>query len=557
MTRQPRWLGWLAALLIVLVSPSVDPAIALELSGPSLAPVSGQAGGQYLYVMDLAGTALGDLPLGVSVNTGSLMVVQKDGVHMLRAASPAEFVVALPQALPTNFTLEFDLVPKACCNPEDLALEGTPTSNRGPASAHLSWSRDQVVVVGGGEYYQAALPPDLQVSTPGQLTHVVVVVEGPTVKLYTNGRRIYTLSNRKFVRGRVVRVFLGGRDPAENAVYLAALRVGTGALAPTVIAANAGLPSGGPPVSSAASQSAPPPPPSGAPAPPPPPAPAPAPSPPPAPAPAPVAAPPPPPPPPPPATAGNGPQMTTAAFSPPDFGFGIMVAWSSVVGAVAYRVYRMPSPAEPGQLVATVSEAEASRFSPGTDLRGALDLLWGLVVGASPEYWVEAVFADGTTSDPGPVAAVTQSPAPFLGGGMVPTDLAALVGGTTTFTDKNGQQVRGSKVTWTWQDQYPSAQLTAVPYYYFVTVQILTVTGAFRTEVATLYHTETIKTPATSPIAIMVVGGVPGPPYSLPLSAGTKVRFCVAPFPIEGLVSQGQYDLGFSKLPCVESVTPP
>lgn len=51
-------------------------------------------------------------------------------------------------------------------------------------------------------------------------THVVVTFSGTTVKLYANGRRLYTL-DKQFVRGRVLRVWLGGQDEGLNAVYLA------------------------------------------------------------------------------------------------------------------------------------------------------------------------------------------------------------------------------------------------------------------------------------------------------------------------------------------------
>lgn len=55
---------------------------------------------------------------------------------MLKASAEAEFVVTLREALPQNFTIEFDLIPKACCNPADLSFEGPPT--RGQSSAPVS-----------------------------------------------------------------------------------------------------------------------------------------------------------------------------------------------------------------------------------------------------------------------------------------------------------------------------------------------------------------------------------------------------------------------------------
>jgi hypothetical protein len=95
-------------------------------------------------------------------------------------------------------------------------------------------------VIGGGETYEAPMPEDFRATLPGVLTQVVAAFEGTTVRLYTNGRRLYTLTDRKFARGRVLRVFLGGQDDATHAVYLAGLRIGTGTARPGGVVAGAG-----------------------------------------------------------------------------------------------------------------------------------------------------------------------------------------------------------------------------------------------------------------------------------------------------------------------------
>jgi hypothetical protein len=201
-------------------------------------------GRAYLFTLDLQGTPLDEFPAGVKALNGTMTVVDKDGQHMLRASSPSEFLITLPQPLPPDFTVEVDLIPKSCCNPEDFMLEGTPTRNRGVASAELTWHSSHIMAVGGGgEMYQSDTPADLAASTPGTLTHLVVVVQGSTIKLYTNGRRMYTL-DKQFARGRVLRVWLGGQDEGLNAVYLAGFAVRAGASAPGVIMGVARLPGG-------------------------------------------------------------------------------------------------------------------------------------------------------------------------------------------------------------------------------------------------------------------------------------------------------------------------
>ena len=191
--------------------------------------------GPYLFALDLAGTPLDEFPSAVKALNGTMTVVDKNGQHMLRASSPSEFLITLPQSLPTDFTVEVDLIPKSCCNPEDFMLEGTPTRNRGVASAELTWQPTHIMAVGGGEMYQSDMPADLAASTPGNSTQLVWEFNGTTINLYTNGRRLYTL-DRQFVRGRVLRVWLGGQDEGINAVYLAGLRIGLGGASPSIIA---------------------------------------------------------------------------------------------------------------------------------------------------------------------------------------------------------------------------------------------------------------------------------------------------------------------------------
>jgi hypothetical protein len=217
----------------------------LCLAFPAASAAQGVTGrpNPYLFVLDLAGTPLDEFPGAVKALNGTMTVVDKNGQRMLRASSSSEFLITLPQALPADFTVEVELIPKACCNPEDFMLEGTPSRNRGVASAELTWQPAHIMAVGGGgAMYQSDMPADLAASTPGNLTRLVWEFKGTTLKHYTNGRRLYTL-DKQFVRGRVLRVFLGGQDERRNAVYLAGLRIGTGPAAPGVIAASGGQPS--------------------------------------------------------------------------------------------------------------------------------------------------------------------------------------------------------------------------------------------------------------------------------------------------------------------------
>ena len=63
----------------------------------------------------------------------------------------------------------------------------------------------------------------------GALTRIIASFEGTTLKVYTNGQRLYTLSGRVFARGQVLRV-CAGRQDEEQAVYLARAWVAAGAV---------------------------------------------------------------------------------------------------------------------------------------------------------------------------------------------------------------------------------------------------------------------------------------------------------------------------------------
>jgi hypothetical protein len=182
-------------------------------------------GSRDIFTLDFAAEPVSEFPKHIKLLKGNLEVVLKDGVRMLRASSEAEFLVPLPEALPQDFTLELDLIPKAGGNPADLMIEGTPARDRGDTSMEVVWSPTLLQAVGGGEMFQMPMRDDLTRSLASQFTRVAARFQGETFTLYTNGQRLYTLTDRKFLRSRVLRVFLGGQDDKDYAVHLARLRI--------------------------------------------------------------------------------------------------------------------------------------------------------------------------------------------------------------------------------------------------------------------------------------------------------------------------------------------
>ena len=200
---------------------------------PAIAQTPSSTGTRQILSLSFA-SATGDLAaVGVQPLVGGFSVAERSGQRMLKATAASEFLIRLPERLPTDFTLEFDLIPKGSAAPgDDLAVEGTGQLSESSSSAHLFWHPNTLRVRGGGVEYQARMPADLAEGVRGTLTRIVATFEGETVKLYTNGRRLYTLIERRFARGSVLRVFMGGQGDGDDAVYLARLRVLAGVAAP-------------------------------------------------------------------------------------------------------------------------------------------------------------------------------------------------------------------------------------------------------------------------------------------------------------------------------------
>ena len=49
---------------------------------------------------------------------GNALVCQR--ARMLKASDRSEFLISFKETLPQNFTIEFDVVPKMCCQPHRL-----------------------------------------------------------------------------------------------------------------------------------------------------------------------------------------------------------------------------------------------------------------------------------------------------------------------------------------------------------------------------------------------------------------------------------------------------
>jgi hypothetical protein len=189
---------------------------------------------------DLNGLKKDELPKGITAKGKEKpSVVTKDGVPVLRAAERTELLVRLPENLPSAFTIQFEITPKPEGAPEDLSFEGTVERNRGDASMEVLWQISTLIAVGGGEYFQVPMPDSIGLTLAQRPVPIEVSFDGGAFRLFTDGKLLMDLSNRQFVRGRILRVALGGGcneadkcvtpDIADKySVYLSKLRIAAG-----------------------------------------------------------------------------------------------------------------------------------------------------------------------------------------------------------------------------------------------------------------------------------------------------------------------------------------
>lgn len=187
-------------------------------------------GSQVIFYTDFSEDKVGNFARGLKFKAGTMDVVERDGVKMLRSTSRGEFMVPVGKQLPERFTLEVDVIaPTAHVGGYDIvAFEGGSIWDRSAASAEINWAATGTVIIGGGQTVgtsTVAFPEGLAAQNQGGLAHIRVLVDGPYFKLYTNERRIYNIPELAFKRDSVIRFLVKGAEEPGQETYIAMIRV--------------------------------------------------------------------------------------------------------------------------------------------------------------------------------------------------------------------------------------------------------------------------------------------------------------------------------------------
>lgn len=211
-----------------------------QVPGPAAAPAKADPkvwenydfvpGNKVIFYTDFSEDKVGNFARGLKYKGGSMDVVDRDGVKMLRAASRSEFYVPVRGKLPQRFTLEFDVIapPTYIQGYDVFAFEGGAVLDRSAASAEVNWNTHGTMIIGGGQSASTSdvrMPGDLYKGLLGQVAHIRVLMDSAYFKLYVNERRMYNIPELGFKRDTLIRVNIRGSEAADMAMYVTRVRV--------------------------------------------------------------------------------------------------------------------------------------------------------------------------------------------------------------------------------------------------------------------------------------------------------------------------------------------
>jgi outer membrane protein OmpA-like peptidoglycan-associated protein len=181
-------------------------------------------GARVLFADDFTGETVGNFPRRLAHKTGAAEVVEWQGRRWLSSGGQDAVVITLPEALPQQFTLEFDLA--GAGNPMELYFDGRPApyaSAPAGAGEYLQLGTDFAALKGPNRSAAAHTGRD----TKTEVVRARVMADGEYVKVFVNERRVVNVPNAKLGRSRQIYVVLNGWS-AEAPRLVGDVRVAAG-----------------------------------------------------------------------------------------------------------------------------------------------------------------------------------------------------------------------------------------------------------------------------------------------------------------------------------------
>jgi OmpA-OmpF porin, OOP family len=211
------------------------PAASAEATAPA-EPTSKKAWANYdfvpgqrtLYYSDFTDDQVGNFPQRLEFKTGTMEIVEfEGGRRALKASSPSEFIIPLPEVLPDKYTVELDVINRGTkrVGANTIEVIGAESfSDRN--SIRVGWGHGGLETSGGGlqSNWIAAKDAD-QVRYLGKPGSFRLLGDGKYLKIYVDEKRLANIPNATFTRGKGLLVKLEGRDDEADAAYITRIRV--------------------------------------------------------------------------------------------------------------------------------------------------------------------------------------------------------------------------------------------------------------------------------------------------------------------------------------------
>ena len=175
-------------------------------------------GTRQIFATDFSRDEVGDFPRKFELKNGNMEVAEVGGKRYLRGVSWGEFDIPLPEVLPEQFTLEFDLLPVSGWG---QYFYFTPERDQ---RNYLQFSTDRGGLEGPGSFSVLT-----DVKNPDRKTHVFkvqVMADGKYAKVYMDGVRVANAPNADLGRSNKITVLV--RASAEYPVLIGNIRIAAG-----------------------------------------------------------------------------------------------------------------------------------------------------------------------------------------------------------------------------------------------------------------------------------------------------------------------------------------
>ena len=186
-------------------------------------------GSKVIFFTDFSEDKVGNFARRLKYVKGPVEVVERDGLKVLRATGPAEFLIPVGKRLPQRFTLEIDvLAPAVGGMSRSVQFEGGPKWAANPTSANVVWGPRGTWIEGSGKNMGTSsvpIPVAMQPLVIGNVAHLRVLMDSAYFKMYTNEKRMYNIPELAFRRDTVIRVAIEGGEADGKAIYLTSIRV--------------------------------------------------------------------------------------------------------------------------------------------------------------------------------------------------------------------------------------------------------------------------------------------------------------------------------------------